>query len=134
MDDLQVKAALMGAAILAPSMSRCPKRAPVTVKLMERIFEKLDLTNPLDAAVVGCFSMIFYLAACTGEFMLPALNVFDPMQHVKPSDISKRWDQNNLEVMVFQIPKTKCASEGEDVFWSRQDSITDPKAALDNHI
>ena len=35
MDDSQVKAALTGAAILAPLMSRCPKRAPVTVKLME---------------------------------------------------------------------------------------------------
>ena len=105
MDNLQVKAALMGMAILAPSTSKCPKRVPVTVKLMEWIFKKLDLTNPLDAVVVSCFSMIFYLAACTGEFMLPALNVFDPMQHVKPSDISKWWDGNNLEVTVFHIPK-----------------------------
>ena len=134
MDDSQVKAALTGAAILAPLMSRCPKRAPVTVKLMEWIFKKLDLTNPLDAAVTGCFLMIFYLAACTGEFTLPSLNVFNPMQHVKPSDISKWWDQNNLEVTVFRIPKTKCTSDREDVFWSCQDGITDPKATLDNHL
>ena len=92
MDNLQVKAALTGMAILAPSTSRCPKRALVTVKLMEQIFEKLDLTNPLDAVVAGCFSMIFYLAACTGQFSLPALNVFNPMQHVRPSDVSKQWD------------------------------------------
>ena len=78
--------------------------------------------------------MIFYSAARTGEFTLPALNSFDPMQHVKPSDISKRWDRKNLEVTVFRIPKTKCASEGEDMFWSCQDGVTDPKAALDNHL
>ena len=78
--------------------------------------------------------MIFYLAACTGEFTLPSLNVFNPMQHVKPSDISKWWDQNNLEVTVFRIPKTKCTSDREDVFWSCQDGITDPKATLDNHL
>ena len=134
MDNLQVKAALTGVAILAPSTSKCPKRAPVTVKLMERIFEKLDLANPLDAAVASCFLTIFYSAARTGEFTLPALNVFNPMQHVKPLNISKRWDWNNLEVTVFQIPKMKCALEGEDVFWSHQDGITDPKAALDNHL
>ena len=28
----------------------------------------------------------------------------------------------------------KCASEGEDMFWSCQDGVTDPKAALDNHL
>ena len=134
MDNSQVKAALTGAAILAPLMSRRPKRAPVTVKLMERIFKKLDLTYPLDAAVAGCFLMIFYLAARTGEFTLPTLNAFNPSQHVKPSDISKRWDRNNLEVTVFPIPKTKCALEGEDMFWSHQDGIIDPKAALDNHL
>ena len=89
MDDMQVKAVLTGAAVLAPSTSRCPKRALVMVKLMTQIFERLNFSKPLDAAVASCFSMIFYSVACTGEFTLPTLSAFDPMQHVKPLDISK---------------------------------------------
>ena len=57
MDDTQVKAALTGAAILAPPTSKRPKRAPITVGLMECIFGRLDLTDPLDVAVAGCFSI-----------------------------------------------------------------------------
>jgi hypothetical protein len=45
MDDLQVKAALVGAAVLAPPTSKRPKRAPVTVEMMERIFRKLNLQS-----------------------------------------------------------------------------------------
>ena len=41
MDDTQVKAVLTGAAVLAPLASRQPKRAPITVDLMECIFNKL---------------------------------------------------------------------------------------------
>ena len=92
------------------------------------------MTKPLDAAVTSCFSTIFYSVARTGEFTLPTLNAFDPTQHVKPSNISNRLDHNNLEVTVFHLPKTKCSSEGEDVFWSQQNGITDPKAALENHF
>jgi hypothetical protein len=134
MDDLQVKAALVGAAVLAPPTSKRPKRAPVTVEMMERIFRKLNLSDPLDAAVASCFSTTFYSVSRTGEFTVPALNAFDPTLHVKPSDISNRTDRNNLEVTVFHLPKTKCASEGEDAFWSRQEGITDPEAMLENHF
>lgn len=90
MDNMQVKAALTGAAVLAPSTSRCPKRTPVTVKLMTQIFERLDFSKPLNAAVASYFSMIFYSVACTSELTLSTLSAFDPMQHVKPLDISKQ--------------------------------------------
>ena len=134
MDDLQVKAALTGATILAPPASRHLKRAPVTVGLMERICSKLDLSDPLDAAVASCLSTTFYSVTHTGEFTVPTLTAFDPTQHVKPSDISVRRDHNDLEVTVFHLPRMKCATEGEEVFWSHQDGITDPKALLENHL
>ena len=86
------------------------------VKLMEHIISSLGHTDPLDAAVASCFSTIFYLVAHTGEFTLLTLNTFNPTQHIKPSDISKWKDHNSLEVTVFHILKTKCTSEGEDVF------------------
>lgn len=55
MDDAQVKAALAGAANLAPLTSKHPKKALVTVNLMECIFQRLDSSDPLDAVVMGCF-------------------------------------------------------------------------------
>ena len=133
---MPVKAAPTGAAILAPPTSRHPKRVPITVDLMECIFNKVDLTDPLDAVVVSCFLVIFYSVAYTGEFTLTMLNAFDPMWHVKRSDISNRTDWNNLEVTGFHLLKTKCAPEGENlnVFWLHQDGVMDPKAALNNHL
>ena len=92
MDDMQVKATLTGAAVLAPPSSKHPKRALVTVDLMERIFHRLDMVKPLDMAVVSCFSMVFYSVTHTGEFTLPILSTFDPTQHVKPSNISNWLD------------------------------------------
>ena len=92
MNNLQVKAALTGATVLAPLTSKCPKRAPVTVELIGRICSMLDLMNPLDAAVASCFTTTFYSVSRTGEFTVPTLTAFDPKQHVKPSDISVRRD------------------------------------------
>ena len=101
---------------------------------MECIFGRLNLTKPLDVSVTSCFSMIFYSVAHTGEFMLPTLSTFNPMWHVKPSNISNRLDCNNLEVTVFHLPKTKCSSAGEDGVWSCQNRITDSKVTLENHF
>ena len=134
MDNTQVRAVLTGASVLAPLASRWPKRVPITVGLMQHIFDKLDFSDPLDAAVASCFSMVFYSVICTGEFTLTMLNAFNPTKHVKPSEISNRTDQNDLEVTIFHLPETKCAPEGEEVFWSHQDGVTDPKAALNNHL
>lgn len=134
MEDMQVRAALAGVAIPAPPTSKQTKRASVTVKLMEWIISSLDQTDPLDVAVTGCFSIIFYSVAHTEEFTLPTLNAFNPAWHVKLSDISKWKDHNNLEVTVFHIPKTKCTLEGEDVFWSHQEGASDPNTTLNNHF
>ena len=57
MDDTQVRAALTGAAILAPPASRQPKRVPITVGLMEHIFNKLNFSDLLDAAVTVIVSL-----------------------------------------------------------------------------
>ena len=115
-DDLQVKAALAGTTTFALLASRHPKRAPVTVGLMEHICSKLDPSNPLDTTVASCLSTTFYLIACTREFTVPTLIVFNPTQHVKPSNISVRRDHNDLEATVFYFPKTKCATEGKMYF------------------
>ena len=72
------KAMLTGAAVLAPPSSKHPKRALVTVDLMERIFPRLDMAKPLDVALASCFSTVFYSVVHTGEFTLPTLSTFAP--------------------------------------------------------
>jgi hypothetical protein len=134
MNTAELKAALDGAAILAPPSSRRPKRAPFTLDIISSLLTKFDLSRPLDAAVFACLTTTFFSAARLGEFTLPSLKAFDPDQHVKPSDIHYNQDRNDLRVTVFRLPRTKCSITGEDVFWAVQHGVCDPQAALSNHF
>ena len=134
MNVAEMKAALDGAAILAPPSSKKPKRGPMTLDIISSLATKLDLSKPLDAAVFACLTTTFFSAARLGEFTLPSLKAFDPSQHVKPSDVREDQDRNGLQVTVFRLPRTKCSINGEDIFWAKQDGIYDPQAALSNHF
>jgi hypothetical protein len=60
---------------------------------------------------------------------------FDPRIHAKWSDIHKEHcERTGLEQTACFIPKTKSASTGEDIFWSRQHGVLDPNSALKNHL
>ena len=61
---------------------------------------------------------------------------FDPRIHVKVSDIRFGVrDRNNLEETIIFLPWTKSSREkGENIFWARQEGVTDPQAALANHL
>jgi hypothetical protein len=130
----EMKAALDGAAILAPPSSKRPKRAPLTLATISALATKFDLTKPLDAAVFACLTTTFFSAARLGEFTLPSLKAFIPDQHVKPSDVHSDQDRNGLKVTVFRLPRTKCSINGEDVFWAAQEGVYDPQAALSTHF
>ena len=134
MNATEMKAALDGAAILAPPSSRRPKRAPLTVSVLTALATKFDLSKPLDAAVFACLTTTFFAAARLGEFTLPSLKAFVPSQHVKPSDVRHDQDRHGHQVTVFKLPRTKTSITGEDVFWSRQEGSIDPQAALANHF
>ena len=101
---------------------------------LEQIVEQLGKNNPLDAAVAGCVTTIFHSISRTAEFTQKTLTSFDPLSHVKPSDVKKRTDRNGLEVTSFSLPKTKCSDEPEDAYWSKQSGVADPEANFNNHI
>jgi hypothetical protein len=130
----EMKAALDGAAVLAPPSSRRPKRSPLTVAVIASLATKFDFTKPLDAAVFACLTTTFYCAARLGEFTVPSLKAFIPEVHVKPSDIRRDQDRHGFRVTVFKLPRTKSSLTGEDVFWSVQEGISDPQAALATHF
>lgn len=134
MNHPEMKAALDGAAILAPPSSRKPKRSPLTVDIISAIASQMDLSKPLDAAVYACLTTTFFSAARLGEFTLPTLKAFDPTRHVKRSDILHKQDRHGLKVTIFHLPHTKSAVDGEDVYWAAQRGVVDPETALANHL
>jgi hypothetical protein len=134
MNAAEMKAALDGAAILAPPSSRRPKRLPMTIDIISSLATKCDTSKPLDAAVFACLTTTFFSAARLGEFTLPTLKSFIPAEHVKPSNISRDQDRHGLKVTVFRLPRTKSSIGGEDVYWSDQLGVSDPQAALAKHL
>ena len=134
MNAAEMKAALDGAAILAPPSSKRPKRSPMTIDIITSLRSKFDLTKPLDAAVFSCLTTTFFTAAQLGEFTLSSLKAFTPDEHIKPSDVHYNQDRHGLQVTVFKLPRTKSSITGEDVFWSTQQGAVDPQAAFANHL
>lgn len=134
MNPTDMKAALDGAAILAPPSSKRPKRLPLTVETISSLASKFDFSKPLDAAVFACLTTTFFSAARLGKFTLPSLRAFVPDHHVKHADVHVDQDRHGLKVTVFRLPRTKCSTTSEDVFWATQEGIWDPQAALDNHF
>jgi hypothetical protein len=80
MNPAEMKAELDGASILTPPSSRKPKRSPMTVATITSLATKFDLTNPLDAAVFACLTTTFFSAARLGEFTLPSIKAFVPVE------------------------------------------------------
>lgn len=130
----QCTLALSGGKRLEPDTSKRAKRAPFTIDILIAIRSTLDLTTPLHAAVYACLTTSFYTIARIGEFTVPSLRAFDPQCHVKVSDLRYDVDRHGFRVAVFHLPRTKTSRVGEDVYWAAQSGLSDPQAALSNHL
>ncbi|KIK81705.1 hypothetical protein PAXRUDRAFT_155421, partial [Paxillus rubicundulus Ve08.2h10] len=134
LSDNEMDALLKAAVSLAPPRSKKPPQEPYTIDSLISIRDQLDLASPLHAAVFACLTTVFYATARTGELTTRTLRSFDPLSHVKPSDIRVDRDRQGNEVTNFQLPKTKSAPDGEDINWARQTGPSDPHAVLENHL
>ena len=65
---------------------------------------------------------------------MPKLDGFNPEAHVSKSGISYDQSRDGQQVTVLQIPRTKVAPQGEDVYWAKQDRPINPDAALAHHL
>jgi hypothetical protein len=131
----QLKAILDGAAALAPPSSKRPKRSPFTPKLICKIFDQLNLSTPLDAAVFACLTTSFYCIARLGEFTVPTIKgAFDPSKFISRKGVSEATDRNGIPVTKFRLPHTKASPTGEETYWAAQEGPSDPKTALENHL
>ncbi|KAH7919128.1 hypothetical protein BV22DRAFT_1134068 [Leucogyrophana mollusca] len=131
----ELKAILEGANRLAPQTSKRAKRAPFTPDAIILIRARLNLNEPLDAAVFTCLTTVFYGIARLGEFTVPTLKDFDPTKHITQANVTETRDRNGLPATRFHIPRTKSSPvEGEDTQWAAQDGLSDPAEALKNHL
>lgn len=132
--DAETDTLLKAAIALTPSTSKCSKRQPYTIDLITAIRSQLDLSSPIDAAVFSCLTTTFFAMARTGEFTIPRLDAFNPEIHIKPSDARDVQDRQGIVTKNFHLPRTKTALDGEDVFWGKQQGLSDPDEAFTNHL
>ncbi|KAF9227776.1 hypothetical protein BS17DRAFT_877892 [Gyrodon lividus] len=98
------------------------------------IQNQLDLASPLHTVVFTCLITVFYATAHTGELTTKTLRSFDPLLHVKPSNVHADHDRQGNWVINFHLPKTKSAPDGEDINWARQEGPSDPLSVFGNHL
>lgn len=134
MEEREVNALLKAAKSLAPPGSKKAKREPFTPTQIIAICNHLDLDSPLDSAVFACLTTCFYSCARLGEFTIPTLSSFETSRHISPSLVFEAVDRWNNRVKKFKLPFTKTSQAGEDVFWSTQAGLSDPRAAFENHL
>ena len=131
----ELEVIIRGAKLMAPQALTRQRRKPVTVGYIEAIASHLSDDVPLDVAVFACLTSAFWATARLGELTVRNLSAFDPQSHVKRSDIGETVDRNGLRVVTIHVPKTKAnRTEGEDLYWARQDGVSDPEGALWRHF
>ncbi|KAF8155872.1 hypothetical protein B0H34DRAFT_850885 [Crassisporium funariophilum] len=118
---------------LTPEESKRKKRRPYTPDFIIAIRNKLNLETPPDAAVYACLVTCFYAAVRLGKFTVWRLNDFDPTKHITPANLSSTTDRHGNKLTVLHLPRTKICFDGEDVYWAKQDGLTDPVDALNHH-
>jgi hypothetical protein len=133
-NDEEVKILLRAAQKTSPLSSKKPKRTPFTITIIATIHSFLDLRNPLHIAVYACLTTAFFATARLGEFTVPNLSAFDPSLYPTRANLETISDRANIATTILHLPKTKTAPSGEDVYWTAQEGITDPVAALAAHL
>lgn len=104
-------------------------------KFLLKIRTHLDLSKPLDAAVFACLTSTFYVLCHLGELTMKAIKAFDPKMHVKHLNVEiDVRDWHRFLVTKIFLPCTKTSAVGQSVHWAHQENLTDPKAALLNHL
>ena len=94
----------------------------MTIEYISKLHPHFFKDEPLDVAVFACLMLAFWSTARLGELTITNLDSFDPLAHVKQSDLGERVDRNCSMTIVIHVPKTKADSaQGEDLYWARQE-------------
>jgi hypothetical protein len=111
----------------------CP---PVSLDLLRRLLQDLDLNDPFHATLWATATTSFFACRRLGETTVPSLHRFDPLLHCTRSVVSSLSAlPNGAFSLSFRIPWTKTtrADGFLVVLTSREDSLC-PVAAFVNHL
>lgn len=134
-DEAEIEILLRACIKTAPASSKKQKHTPWTPEFITRIHAELDLSDHIHVAAYACLTSTFYAAARLGELTVPSLTTFRPSDHPTPSDVRTETDRHGLSTTIIHIPSTKASKhKGEDIYWTEQSGISDPKAALDRYL
>lgn len=127
---------LKAADIDTPASSKRSTRPPITVAMLAAFRDKLDLMNSRDAAIWACAVCAFYGVARLGELTVKKVRGADTKKMVRPHHYAMhQTDRHGNKVNSLFIPFTKAAgSKGEPISFAKQNGLTDPEEAMDNHL
>jgi hypothetical protein len=133
-DELNIT--IKAAARLAPATSKRKERHPYTITYIEKIGQVLDAEDAMDAAVFACLTTTFYAAARCGETTVKSLVSFDATKDITRSGMSyKPGKEGQAGITTIRVPSTKAKPvDGEDIYWSAERGLSDPEAAMENHL
>ena len=70
-----------------------------------------------------------------GELTVQNLSSFNPGVHVKRSDVGEKVDKKGFKMTTIHVFETKANyTEGEDLYWARQNGPSNPENALQRHF
>ncbi|KAG1906165.1 uncharacterized protein F5891DRAFT_942351 [Suillus fuscotomentosus] len=113
----QISLALEGGKHLAPAASTRPKWEPFTMSLIIRLHSALDLSTSLHAAVYACLTTSFFTLARTGKFTVPSLRSFNPLVHVRVSDMRDETDCNGFRVTIVETTILRGTNDAPDCIY-----------------
>ena len=131
-NEIELHSLYRGAMYMQPKPK--PKRKPVLVHDINQIMMKMDLANPLHAAVFACLTTTFFSCARLGEFTVINIRSFSKKHHITIENVKIKNDFRQRPTVSLFLPCTKTSSSGEEVFFKQQQYQCDPQTALANHI
>jgi hypothetical protein len=115
---------------------KAPRRAPVSLDHLRAIHQKLDLNDPLHAAIWAMATITFFGCRRLGETTVKSLSSFNPLLHAtRAAPMTFHSLPDGSSSASIRIPWTKTTKqEGATIILTSRSDIFCPVAALRTHL
>jgi hypothetical protein len=129
---LRLQVIINGAKNLAPSSSKKPPRPPITVAMLQLLFDGLDLTKPIDAAVAACALLAFWGQIRLGELLSSSAS--DLSTTARPARSQFVHSLRSMGSHTLALPQTKTNRSGEKIVLVPRSDSLDPISRVRAHL
>lgn len=115
---------------------KAPLRAPVSLDHLHALHRRINLHDPLHAAIWAVATITFFGCRRLGETTVKSPSAFNPLHHVtRTASITFRSLPNGSSSASIRIPWTKTTKhEGATVIITSRPDFSCPVTALHNHL